>query len=96
MASIKKKPYNKKLQDAARADESRKILEQVALESETVASSSMARASERAGKNLSGLNNKDTDDDNDPIVILGKRIGRTLGWIAVIFLTIHLVSTYIL
>ena len=35
-------------------------------------------------------------DPNDPIEIWGKRIGRTIGYIIVIYLIYHLVTTYAL
>jgi hypothetical protein len=34
-------------------------------------------------------------EDNDPIEVLGKRIGRTLGWFAVVILIIYLLNTYV-
>lgn len=80
--------------DDARAEESRRILERIERESETVATSSMARTSELVRKGLSGRDG--TGDDLDPIEVLGKRIGRTLGWIAMIALVIYLFITYAL
>ena len=79
--------------DAARAEESRRILERIERESETVAASSMARTSDLVRKGLSGKDG--TDEDTDPIEVLGKRIGRTLGWIAMIALVIYLLITYV-
>ena len=80
--------------DAARAEESRRILERIERESETVAASSMARTSDLVRKGLSGKDG--TDEDTDPIEVLGKRIGRTLGWIAMIALVAYFVTTYVL
>ncbi|MCO5133775.1 MAG: hypothetical protein M9908_05350 [Phyllobacteriaceae bacterium] len=80
--------------DAARAEESRRILERIERESETVAASSMARTSDLVRKGLSGKDG--TDEDTDPIEVLGKRIGRTLGWIAMIALVAYFITTYVL
>lgn len=79
--------------DQARAEESKRILERIERESETVATSSMARTSDLVRGKLSGKDG--TDDDMDPVEVLGKRIGRTLGWIAMIVLVIYLVITYV-
>ncbi|MCB1414844.1 MAG: hypothetical protein KDJ64_00360 [Nitratireductor sp.] len=80
--------------DADRAEESRRILERIERESETVAASSMARTSDLVRKGLSGKDG--TDEDTDPIEVLGKRIGRTLGWIAMIALVAYFITTYVL
>ena len=80
--------------DAARAEESRRILERIERESETVAASSMARTSDLVRKGLSGKDG--TDEDTDPIEVLVKRIGRTLGWIAMIALVAYFITTYVL
>lgn len=73
--------------------ESQRILERVERESESVGTSSAARSGEQFKKHLSGLDG--TPEDEDPIEVLGKRIGRTLGWIAVIILIIYLAITYV-
>lgn len=74
--------------------EAKRILDRVNRESETVGTSSMARTTEQFKKHLGGIDGN--EEDNDPIEILGKRIGRTLGWIAVIGLLIYLAMTYVL
>lgn len=85
---------SKKPQIDERAEEARRILERVERESETVGTSSMARTTQKFRDNLAGIDGN--EEDNDPIEVLGKRIGRSLGWIAVIFLIIYLLNTYIL
>jgi tetrahydromethanopterin S-methyltransferase subunit G len=74
--------------------EAKRILDRVERESETIATSTMARSSDQFGK----LINADNPDnpENDPIEVLGKRIGRGMGWIAVIFLVIYLFNTYVM
>ena len=62
-------------------------------ESETVGTSSVARTAEQFKKHVSGVDG--TAEDDDPIEVLGKRIGRTLGWIAVVLLIIYLLNTYV-
>ena len=79
--------------DEARAEESKRILERIERESETVATSSMARTSDLVRRNLSGKDG--TEEDMDPVEVLGKRIGRALGWIAMIVLVINLLITYV-
>lgn len=74
--------------------EATRIIDRVNRESETVAKSSMVRATEHFKKNISGLDG--TSDDDDPHIVMGKRIGRSLGWIAVIILIVHLIRTYVL
>ncbi|WP_075998208.1 hypothetical protein [Salaquimonas pukyongi] len=79
--------------DNARAEESKRILERIERESETVAASSMARTSDLLRKGLSGKDGN--SEDADPVEVLGKRIGRTLGWIAMIALVVYLLVTYV-
>ena len=71
--------------------ESKRILERVAQESETIGTSSVKRVAERVKGHLSA---QDTDE-NEWAELWGKRIGRTLGAIFVIVLIIHLLRTYI-
>jgi len=75
------------------AEEARRILDRVQRESETVGTSSMARTTEQFKKHISGYDGNAEDDD--PIEVLGKRIGRSLGWIAVVLLIIYLLNTYV-
>ena len=79
--------------DEARLAESKRILERVSRESETVLTSSVARSADQFKKRVGGIDG--TNEDNDPIEVLGKKIGRTLGWLAVIFLMLYLVKTYV-
>jgi len=72
------------------AKESKRILDRVARDSETVATSTMARTSDQF-KNKVG----DPDDDNDPIEVLGKKIGRSLGWVALAVLGFYMLNTYV-
>lgn len=85
----------KEKQKAPDADqvEAQRILDRVSRESETVGTSSMVRTTEQFKKHLGGIDGN--QDDDDPIEILGKRIGRTLGWIAVVILLIYLGTTYL-
>ena len=71
--------------------ESKRILERVARESETIGTSSVKRVAERVKGHLSA---QDTDE-NQWAELWGKRIGRTLGAVFVIVLIIHLLRTYI-
>jgi hypothetical protein len=70
--------------------ESRRILEHVDRDSETVGSSSLARSANKAKKHFMG-NDKDVDD---PIEVWGTRIGRALSLIGVTVLVIYLYNTY--
>jgi tetrahydromethanopterin S-methyltransferase subunit G len=79
--------------DKDQAKEAQRILDRVNRESETIATSSIARTSDQFRKHISG--NDGNADDNDPVEVLGKKIGRTLGWLAVIFLIIFLLRTYL-
>ncbi len=71
--------------------ESKRILERVAQESETVGTSSVKRVAERVKGHLSA---QDTDE-NEWAELWGKRIGRTLGAIFVVVLIVHLLRTYL-
>jgi hypothetical protein len=72
--------------------EAKRILDRVARDSETVGTSSMARTTELLNGNISS----ESADGSDPVEILGKKIGRTLGWIALLILGYYLFRTYIL
>lgn len=60
-------------------------LDRLQQQSETIGTSTMAKIAKAAGAEI---------DENDPIELLGKKIGRGLGIIAVIGLTIYLAVTY--
>lgn len=76
----------------ARVKESLRILDGVARDSETVGSSSLARTANRARAHLAGSD----APSGDPMEIWGRRIGRSLGLIAVVALVLHLLFTYVL
>lgn len=60
-------------------------LNRVHHQSEVMGTSTMIKAAKVAGAAI---------DENDPIEVLGKKIGRGLGIVAVIGLTIYLAVTY--
>ena len=73
-------------------EESRKILERVRQESETVGTSSLGRVAERVKSHMSAHD----ADQNEWAELWGTRIGRSLGVIFAVGLFIYLVQTYIL
>lgn len=71
-----------------RDKEAREALERVRRDSETVGTSSIARASRRIGNHLSA---KDaTDAGEDAIEVWGRRIGRALSVVGVVVLSFWL------
>lgn len=88
--SNKAKPHDRDDQAA----EAKRILDRVTRESETVGASTMVRSANQPGARSQSEQGKIERDD--PIEILGRKIGRTLGWIAMVFLLIYLVKTYVL
>ena len=78
-----------KLSDEER--ESKRILSRVDIDSETVGSSSFARSAEKTRNHFLG---KDGNQD-DPIEVWGKRIGRVLSVIITISLLLYLYNTFI-
>lgn len=72
--------------------ESKRILERVAQESETVGTSSVKRVAERVKDHMTA---QDTDQ-NEWAELWGTRIGRALGAVFVVVLIIYLVRTYVL
>ena len=70
--------------------ESRRILDRVDIDSETVGSSSLARSAEKTRDHFLG---KDADPD-DPIEIWGKRIGRVLSIAIVLYLVTYLYNMF--
>ena len=70
--------------------ESRRILDRVNIDSETVGSSSLARSAEKTRDHFLG---KDADPD-DPIEIWGKRIGRVLSIAIVLYLLTYLYNMF--
>lgn len=70
--------------------ESRRILERIDRESETVGTSSLARTALKTRKHFMG----DDKDVDDPIEVWGTRIGRGLSLLGVTILVIYLYNTY--
>ena len=68
------------------------ILDRVERESESIGTSGLARTADKTARKLNAGN---TDED-DAIEIWGKRIGRGLGAVMVVYLIYHLVTTYVL
>ena len=85
----KRKP-GKALGETEEQVESRRILEGVARDSESIGRSSFARVANRAVSHL------DAADSEDEIERWGKRIARILALIAFIALAYHLLFTYII
>ena len=67
--------------DESRERESRDALERVRRESETVGTSSLARASRRVGDHFAGRDavGKAEGGGTDPIEVWGRRIGRAIS-----------------
>ncbi len=72
--------------------EAKRILDRVSRESETVATSSMARTTEQFKDQHGGSSDFESEDK---IEILGKRIGRSMGIIALVILVVYLAKTYV-
>lgn len=89
-----KSPSEKRtiLPETAEQAESRRILERVARDSETIGTSSMARVANRVSKHFRGTENS----DDDVVEVWGKRIGRILALIVFAILAYHVLTTYIL
>ena len=83
---------DKKKQDELNEQESRRILERVAQESETVGASSLRRVADRMKDHLSA----DDADENQWAELWGTRIGRILGAVFFVGLVIYLLRTYVL
>ena len=73
---------------AERQQEARRALERVARDSETIGSSSLARAARH-------FKARDGSQDDD-LEILGKRIGRALSLVAFVGLALYLFYTYVM
>lgn len=75
--------------DEDRQREAREALERVARDSETVGSSSMARATGRVADHFAGRDaiGEAEGGGTDPAELWGRRIGRALSLIGVIVLT---------
>lgn len=77
--------------EAEREREARAALERVKSDSETVATSSLARVADRTRAHFAA---DDKQAQNDPIEVWGTRIGRGAALIFAIALVIYLVNTY--
>ena len=76
------------MDERQREREAREALERVARESETIGSSSLARAGRRLGGHFAGKDAiGDADGGTDPIELWGRRIGRALSLVGVVVLT---------
>lgn len=71
---------------------SRQILDRVERESETIGTSGLARTADKTARDLSS----GYQAEDDPIELWGKRIGRGLGAVVVVYLIYHLATTYVL
>lgn len=78
----------KPTRDEERAREAQRVLERVSRESETIATSSLARVAKQATDHISGA---DADQD-DKAELWGKRVGRSLGIVAAIVLLVMLIN----
>lgn len=74
--------------DLAREEEARKTLERVAVDSELLGQSTMARTVNRARAHMAG----DDADPDDRVEVWGRRTGRALSAIAFVVLAIWLVG----
>ncbi len=77
----------------SREAEAQRILDRVNREAETVGTSSMARNSDWHNKRSTDLTKSEAKDQ--AIEDLGRKIGRSLGWIAMVILAVYLLRTYI-
>lgn len=78
----------KPTRDEERAREAKRVLDRVSRESETIATSSLARVARQATDHISGA---DADQD-DKVELWGKRVGRSLGIVAAIVLLVMLIN----
>ncbi|MCT8268443.1 hypothetical protein NYQ83_14270 [Afifella sp. JA880] len=77
--------------EARRSREAREALERVHRDSEAVGTSSFARAAGRAKDHLAGAD----APANDRVEVWGRRVGRGLSIVFVMWLLWYLVSTYL-
>jgi hypothetical protein len=74
--------------DLAREEEARKTLERVAVDSEVIGQSTLARTVNRARSHMAA----DEVDPNDKVEVWGRRTGRALSVIAFLILAVWLVG----
>lgn len=75
-----------------REREAREVLERVRRDSESLGSSSIARAGRRAGDHFAGRDavGEGAEGGTDPIEVWGRRIGRGLSLVGVVALSLWL------
>jgi hypothetical protein len=80
------------MRDEERRREAEAALERVRRDSETIGSSSLARAARRVGDHMTGRDavGQAEGGGTDPIEVWGRRIGRALSLLGVIGLTLWL------
>ncbi len=79
---------NKHPDDLAREEEARKALERVAVDSEVIGQSTLARTVNRARSHMAA----DDADPDDKVELWGRRVGRGLSLIVFLILTVWLVG----
>ncbi len=82
------------MQDDQRERQAREALDRVARDSETVGSSSIARAGRRMGDHFAGRDAVGAAEGGgtDPIELWGRRIGRALSVVGVVVLALWLAA----
>jgi tetrahydromethanopterin S-methyltransferase subunit G len=82
------------VQDDQRERQAREALDRVARDSETVGSSSIARAGRRMGDHFAGRDAVGAAEGGgtDPIELWGRRIGRALSVVGVVVLALWLAA----
>jgi len=79
---------NKHPDDLAREEEARKTLERVAVDSEVIGQSTLARTVNRARSHMAA----DDADPEDKVELWGRRVGRGLSLIVFLILAVWLVG----
>ncbi len=82
------------MQDDHRERQAREALDRVARDSETVGSSSIARAGRRMGDHFAGRDAVGAAEGGgtDPVELWGRRIGRALSLVGVVVLALWLAA----
>lgn len=81
-----------KVIESEEQSESRRILERVARDTESIGASSMARVASRVAAHFRA----DDNTEDDAVEIWGKRVARLLALIAFVWLVYHILTRYIL
>lgn len=74
--------------DEENAREAMRVLDRVSRESETLATSSLARIARQASDHMAGAD----ADQHDPAEVWGRRVGRSMGVVAAIVLLVMLIQ----